>query len=149
MFTKGPGPDRVDGRGEHRARRAVVMAAGWGCSVKIAVLVACAVVAVAMVPGEAVAYWGHGPRVYVGPPWPYYYVYPRPYYYVYERPTVIVPPEPVYVERPAAAPPPPPPPAPPAPAPTSSWYYCASAKAYYPTVPTCAEPWVKVPPRAP
>ncbi len=28
------------------------------------------------------------------------------------------------------------------------WYYCASASAYYPTVPACPEPWVKVPPRA-
>jgi Protein of unknown function (DUF3300) len=27
------------------------------------------------------------------------------------------------------------------------WYYCSSARAYYPTVPTCPEPWVKVPPR--
>jgi len=30
----------------------------------------------------------------------------------------------------------------------SYWYYCSSARAYYPTVPTCPEPWVKVPPRA-
>lgn len=29
----------------------------------------------------------------------------------------------------------------------SYWYYCTSARAYYPTVPTCPEPWVKVPPR--
>jgi Protein of unknown function (DUF3300) len=28
------------------------------------------------------------------------------------------------------------------------WYYCPSARAYYPTAPTCPEPWVKVPPRA-
>ena len=27
------------------------------------------------------------------------------------------------------------------------WYYCSSARAYYPRVPTCPEPWVKVPPR--
>lgn len=27
------------------------------------------------------------------------------------------------------------------------WYYCASARAYYPTAPSCPEPWVKVPPR--
>jgi hypothetical protein len=31
----------------------------------------------------------------------------------------------------------------------SYWHYCPSARAYYPTVPTCPEPWVKVPPRAP
>jgi len=29
----------------------------------------------------------------------------------------------------------------------SYWYYCPSASAYYPTTPTCPEPWVKVPPR--
>jgi Protein of unknown function (DUF3300) len=28
------------------------------------------------------------------------------------------------------------------------WYYCPSARAYYPTAPTCPEPWIKVPPRA-
>src|SRR4029453_14472042 len=32
--------------------------------------------------------------------------------------------------------------------PESYWYYCASARAYYPTAPTCPEPWIKVPPRA-
>ena len=26
------------------------------------------------------------------------------------------------------------------------WYYCQSARAYYPQVPTCQEPWVQVPP---
>ena len=30
----------------------------------------------------------------------------------------------------------------------SYWYYCSSARAYYPTVPTCPEPWIKIPPRA-
>jgi hypothetical protein len=29
----------------------------------------------------------------------------------------------------------------------SFWYYCPSARAYYPTAPTCPEPWIKVPPR--
>ncbi len=29
----------------------------------------------------------------------------------------------------------------------SYWYYCPSARAYYPTAPTCPEPWIKVPPR--
>ena len=28
------------------------------------------------------------------------------------------------------------------------WYYCSSARAYYPTAPSCPEPWIKVPPRA-
>jgi len=31
----------------------------------------------------------------------------------------------------------------------SYWYYCSSAGAYYPSTPTCPEPWIKVPPRAP
>ena len=30
--------------------------------------------------------------------------------------------------------------------PQGYWYYCASAKAYYPTVETCPEDWIKVPP---
>ena len=37
------------------------------------------------------------------------------------------------------------PPAPAAPA-TAYWYYCASAQTYYPHIPSCPEPWVKVPP---
>ena len=31
--------------------------------------------------------------------------------------------------------------------PGSYWYYCSSARAYYPTAPTCPEPWIKVPAR--
>ena len=35
------------------------------------------------------------------------------------------------------------------PAPAQSyWYYCPSAGAYYPTAPTCPEPWIKISPRA-
>jgi hypothetical protein len=49
---------------------------------------------------------------------------------------VIVREQPVYIEREPAAESPP-----------SYWYYCESAGAYYPSVPTCPEPWVKVPPR--
>jgi hypothetical protein len=30
--------------------------------------------------------------------------------------------------------------------PPLNWYYCASAKAYYPTVKNCHEAWIKVPP---
>ena len=26
------------------------------------------------------------------------------------------------------------------------WYYCESEQGYYPRVPSCPEPWVKVPP---
>jgi Protein of unknown function (DUF3300) len=32
--------------------------------------------------------------------------------------------------------------------PESYWYYCPSARAYYPTAPACPEPWIKVPPRS-
>jgi len=76
---------------------------------------------------------GHG-TIVVGPsfwwdPWWWYYPYP-PYYY---PPPLVVQPGPVVGEgRPAQG----------------YWYYCASAKAYFPTVPTCPEVWIKVPPRA-
>lgn len=79
---------------------------------------------------------GVGP--YWGPAYPYWW-YPPPYY-AYPPPTVVVEPPPVYIE-----PPPAPPPAPPAP--PAYWYYCSSAKAYYPNVQTCPEDWVKVPER--
>ena len=62
------------------------------------------------------------------------YVQPAPVYV--SPPRVIVAEQPVYVQRePAAALPP------------SYWYYCESAGGYYPSVPTCPEPWVQVPPR--
>lgn len=102
-------------------------------------LLVAAVLAVTVAPGHA--HWRG--RVYfgVGPYWgphPYYW-YPPPYY-VYPPPAVVVEEPPVYVERPPAAPPAPA-------ASTAYWYYCASAKAYYPTAPSCAEEWVKVPER--
>ncbi len=84
---------------------------------------------------------GVGPSFWWGPwyyPPPYWY-YPPPHY-VYAPPAVIVQTPPVYVQQ--EAPPPPPPPAP-----QAYWYYCQSAQGYYPSVPTCPEPWVKVPPR--
>lgn len=86
--------------------------------------------------------WHGGVFVGVGPWWdPYpYWWYPPPYYYAYPPPTVVIEQPPVYVEQPAA-----PPPA--SPAPPAYWYYCTSAKAYYPSVQTCSEDWVKVPPR--
>ena len=78
---------------------------------------------------------GVGPSVWWGP-YPHWY-YPPPYY-VYSPPPVIVQEPPVYVQQA---------PAPPAP-PQAYWYYCQSARGYYPSVPTCPEPWVKVPPRS-
>jgi hypothetical protein len=68
------------------------------------------------------AYWW-GPYPY----WSY------PYWgYPYPAPAPIVVQPPVYIEQP----------------PSGVWYYCPSSRAYYPTVPTCPEPWVTVAPRA-
>jgi hypothetical protein len=51
----------------------------------------------------------------------YWYWYPAPIYYDY-------PPPPAYI-------------APPGPAPQPTWYYCDSAKGYYPYVRSCAGGW--------
>lgn len=86
--------------------------------------------------------------VYVGPVWgPRYYpshrYYPSPYYFpppIYYPPQVIVvpPPEPqVYIEQ-AEVPPEPATPA------QQYWYYCASAKGYYPYIKECPGGWQKV-----
>lgn len=95
-------------------------------------------------------YWG-GPRVtfgfyggpYWGPGWGYPYGYGYGYGYA-APPVVVVPSEPrVYVERDA-----------PAAAPSDAgqsqwWYWCPSAKGYYPYVSTCSEGWQRVPPQPP
>jgi hypothetical protein len=80
----------------------------------------------------------HGGRVFVGvgpwwwgPAYPYWY-YPPPGYY--DSPSVVVEEAPVYIERSPMT------------HPEGYWYYCPSAKAYYPQVPNCQEPWVPVPP---
>ena len=103
--------------------------------------------------GPSLAWSGHhhgGTRVFIGfggyyPYYPYYpYWYYPPPYYTYSPPPVVVQEPPVYVQQPqqssvTAAPAPS--------APEAYWYYCASSRGYYPSVQTCAEPWVKVPPR--
>jgi len=70
--------------------------------------------------------------------YPYSYAYPYWYYAApsYPYPAPLQDPSSVYIERqPAPA------------APTQTyWYYCPSAKAYYPTVRKCPEAWIKVPP---
>lgn len=67
-------------------------------------------------------------------PWPAYYYYPAP---VYVAPSVVhVSPPPVYVERYEA----------PASDQQGWWYYCASARGYYPYVKECPGGWQKVPP---
>lgn len=120
-------------------------------------LVVVAALALTPTAGEAWYRWSGG--VYVGPgPWywrgPYYgygwgygwgygYPYWGPYYGPYTYPSTVVVEPHEYIEQPPVAPPAPPPPS----APPAYWYYCVSAGGYYPTVATCPEEWVKVPPR--
>jgi len=114
-----------------------------------------------MTAGVGHAFVGHDHVVVrVGPGW---WAPPYPAYYYPAPPYVAVPPPygpgPVsgnagtpttYVERgpndAAAAPAPMPAPAA-GPALARSWYYCASAHAYYPDVGACPEAWVEVPAR--
>ncbi len=107
-------------------------------------LLAVALLLVAAVPSHA--WHGHhgvrgrvfigvGPWFWWGPPYPYWWDYPPPYY-VYAPPAVIIQEPPVYIQQPVATP-----------QPQLYWYYCPSARAYYPSVQTCTEAWVKVPPR--
>ncbi len=89
-------------------------------------------------------WYGGGPRFYgglvIGPSWwgapyPYWYYPPN---YVYVTPPAVLPGPSVYIQQQAGAP---------AEAADAAWYYCPSTKAYYPTVQTCREAWIKVPPR--
>jgi hypothetical protein len=106
--------------------------------------------------GSAFAWGGHGgghrshvfvglnfgfpayyPAYYPAPYYPPYYYYPpAPVYY---SPVVIQSP-PVYTERYDAAP---------AAETQSYWYYCSSAKGYYPYVKDCPGGWQKVSPTPP
>ena len=89
------------------------------------------------------AAWAHGVRghvgVYLGPVWGPGWWYPPPYYYPPQ--VVVVPPSqpPVYIERQDEA------------MPQSEaqqyWYFCKSAKGYYPYVKECPEGWQKVLPQ--
>ena len=67
--------------------------------------------------------------------YPYWSYYPSPYYYSYRLSPVQEPS--VYIQQqqpsPAAAEPP-------------YWYFCPSAKAYYPSIQQCSEAWIMVPP---
>jgi hypothetical protein len=97
--------------------------------------------------GSHGGFHGHG-VVVVGPgccwggPWwgwgwgGYYGGYYGPPYY--QQPQVVVQPAPIYVERNEQE----------AQPPESFWYYCPNSRAYYPSVPSCSEAWVKVPPRS-
>jgi hypothetical protein len=87
-------------------------------------------------------YFGVGPSYWWGSPYwwgpPAYAPWPAYSYTYTPRPVIVQQPQPqVYVQQ----------------APANGalepgyWYYCQSAGAYYPTAPSCAEPWVKVPPK--
>jgi hypothetical protein len=88
----------------------------------------------------------YGARVVVGVP--YYHPYRRYYYagpaFYYAAPAYVAPayyaspPAPVYVEQPQAQPEAP-----------SYWYYCPSARGYYPQVQSCPEGWTRVAPAPP
>jgi hypothetical protein len=117
---------------------------------RLTVIVAGAIMLVALAATPGSAHWRAGVSIGVGPFWwgppywtyaPYWPYYAYPPYYVYPPPPVIVEEPRVYIQQPPPQPSTPPPP------PGPYWYYCASAGAYYPTVPACPEPWVKVPPR--
>lgn len=82
--------------------------------------------------------WAHAPRARVGvvfgPVWsPFWFPPPWPPYY---PPPIVVapPPPPVYVEQPSVS--------------TGEegeyWYFCSSARAYYPAVTACQEGWVPI-----
>lgn len=116
-------------------------------------LLAVSLLFILLAPGVASARGRHHARfhshVFVGvgpwwgPPWwgsPWSY-YPPPYYIYSPPPTVVVEQPPVYIQQQS------PPPAPAVPAAESDWYYCSSAGAYYPSVQTCPEAWIRVPPR--
>lgn len=89
----------------------------------------------ATAPAQAWEGRGWGPRwsvgINLGLP-----LYPAPYYYpgYYPAPAVVYAPAPTVVAVPAAAPP----------SQVVYQYYCRSTNAYYPAVPTCDQPWMKV-----
>ena len=85
--------------------------------------------------GFGPAYWG---PYYGGYP---YWRYPPPYVVYSPPPVVVQETPPVYVQQA------PPAPAPPAATSDQFWYYCQSAGSYYPSVASCPEAWVRVPPR--
>jgi hypothetical protein len=95
--------------------------------------------------GGGPRWWGLGlglslgwDAAYFGNP---YFDYPYPeYYYPYSQSTVIVEPSslPMSPQGTTVV-------APPNSPSTSNWYYCDSAKGYYPYVTQCPEPWRMVP----
>ena len=83
--------------------------------------------------------WWHrgwwGPGVWVVPPPVVVAPAPAP---VVVAPAPVIESPPVYAQQtPAEAPA------------ASYWYFCPSSRAYYPSVQSCSDAWVKVPPRTP
>jgi hypothetical protein len=107
---------------------------------RLKALIALSVVGTACIAGNAYAWARVG--VYVGGPIYYPYAPPVPYYYYPPPPVYVAPPVPTtYIEQgqaPAADP------GAPAQQP-GMWYYCESAKAYYPYVKQCSSGWRQVP----
>jgi hypothetical protein len=68
---------------------------------------------------------------------PYYY--PDAQYYPYNPPTVVIEPSPLPPDPNSASQ------LPSSPPPSADWYYCESAKTYYPYIRQCPEPWHIVP----
>jgi len=84
--------------------------------------------------------WYFYPERVVGP-------YPDPYtppvVVVNQQPPVVVAPQAPMVAAPQTTPPAQPQP------PAQTWYYCESAKSYYPYIPSCPEGWKSVPAQPP
>jgi len=82
------------------------------------------------------AWWraGWGPRVWVVPPPVVVAPVPAP---VVVTPAPVIESAPVYAQQ-----------APENPSARGYWYFCPSTRAYYPSVRSCSEAWVQVPPRA-
>ena len=107
--------------------------------VKMAVVALLVVGGVALAAGSSQAHGYRGGHFYgslvvgLGPWWSPFWGpwYPRPYY---AAPRVVMEQPPVYIQQ-----------EPPASPEAAPWFYCPSAKAYYPYVQSCSEPWVRVP----
>jgi hypothetical protein len=81
--------------------------------------------------------WGWGPGWFYPPP--FYYGYGAGYYgvpYGGGPPVVVQQPAPEYIQQEPQQ----------ESLPSGYWYYCASARDYYPSVPSCPEAWIQVPP---
>jgi len=108
-----------------------------GAAMKKSAMVAFLAVGLLVVSVSPSYAWWHrwwGPGVWVVPPPVVIAPVPAP---VVVAPAPIIESAPVYAQQA------------PEPAPAEGyWYFCPNARAYYPSVQSCSEAWVKVPPRA-